>query len=567
MGNAVIRDTKEMRALVRRNTPINPRPDTVDLLLVTLPRRNPHIFYATQVPEALGRLSASVRQAGFTAYGIDLDNQYFKKALARRDVMGELDEYFRDINDRVYYRAYERLSAPARAFYEEYLDWCVDEVAAISCEWLGISIFSEQSARCSIDFMERVRARLPEVKIVIGGYCMVTPAVHHGDHVLATQEYPEKLGAFIRGKGLCDYFVVGEGEVALVELMRGNVNHPGINNYVPRQIDDLDALPVPDYHDFDFRQYIFPNPTNLPNLLFPMVSVTGSRGCVRNCFFCDINTKWPKYRYVDPEKLALELIHYYEEYGVLNFHWSDSLVNASPPMMHKCMTILADYAETNNVRFWQTGSFIIREPNQMPEEMWATLKRAGFDTMVFGLESGSEKVRWEMKKKFTNDAVRYTVEMCRKYEIECQFLVIVGYPTETQEDYWETLKLMEEYAPRWPGDRSVIFSLSSFGFEYDCDETPLNRDPAAHSVTHDPVLGWKSPVLNNYVALKRTAAMYQWLDHLGYPTYGEWEHENSVDVAFVENNLRLAGREDEIVEEIELPLPQKKPSFYLSREG
>jgi hypothetical protein len=56
--------------------------------------------------------------------------------------------------------------------------------------------------------------------------------------------------------------------------------------------------------------------------------------------------------------------------------------------------------------------------------------------------------------------------------------------------------------------------------------------------------------------------MYQWLDHLGYPTYGEWEHENAVDVAFVENNLRMAGRENEIVPDIEMPLPQKKPSFY-----
>ena len=564
MGDTILPQKRRMQPLANSTLlrPKNPQPDKVDLLLITLPRRNPHIYYATQVPEALGRLSISVEQAGFSAYCLDLDNPYFKKVFARRDIIDELDEYFRNINDRKFYQAYDRLTPQAMEFYESYLDECVERISKIDHEWLGISIFSEQSARCSIDFMERVRKRLPASKIVIGGYCMVTPAVHHSGHVLATGEPFKRLGQYIRDKGLCDYFVVGEGEVALIEIMKGNDKYPGINTYFPKQIDDLDALPIPDYHDFSMRDYIFPNPEDLPNLLFPMISVTGSRGCVRNCIFCDINTKWPKYRWVSPTKLAGEIIHYYEEYGVLNFHWSDSLVNASPPKMHEFMKILADYSEKHDVRFWQTGSFIVREDYQMPEEMWATLKKAGFDVCVFGLESGSEKVRYEMHKKFSNEAVRYTVEMCRKYEIECQFLIIVGYPTETQEDYFDTLRMMEEFAPRYPGDRSVIFSLSSFGFEYDWDETPLNRDPSIHGITHDPEIGWKSPITNNYIALKRTQAIYEFLDQLGYPIYGEWEHENQVDVDFLETNLKLSGRDSEILQDIELALPQKKAGYY-----
>lgn len=167
-----------------------------------------------------------------------------------------------------------------------------------------------------------------------------------------------------------------------------------------------------------------------------------------------------------------------------------------------------------------------------------------------------------MRKKFSQDAVHYTVEMCRKYDIECQFLIIVGYPTETEDEYWETLDLMRQYAPRFPGDRSVIFSLSSFGFEYDWDETPLNRDPSIHGITHDPVLGWKSTTSSNYIALKRTVAMYEYMDHLGYPIYQEWKHENDADVKFVEDNLRKAGRDGEIAPDYILPFPQKSPDYY-----
>ena len=531
----------------------NEKPKKVDLLLVTLPRRNPHIFYATQVPEALGRLKSCVEEEGFSSYCIDFDNYYFKKAIFRRDIFDELDEYFRDINDRKFFRAYEdKLSDAAWEFYNAYLDYCVEQVAQIEHEWLGVSVFTEQSARASIDFMEKIRKRLPKSKIVIGGYCMITAATHHSGHILAKGEKEQKLGEYIKSIGLCDYFVVGEGELALLELMRGNDQYPGINRYNPEQIKNLDELPLPDYTDFDFREYLFPNPNDLPNLLFPMISITGSRGCVRNCVFCDINTKWPSYRFVTPEVLSGEIIAYYERYGIKNFHWSDSLVNGSPRLMKRTLQGVVEYSKKNNIRFWQTGSFIIKEPQHMGEEYYQILKDSGFDVLIFGIESGSEECRKTMKKNFTNKAIDFTVEMCRKYEIECQFLLIVGYPTETEEDFRETLRLIYKYRPRFEGDRSVIWSLSSFGFEYDADETPLNRDPSIHRVSHDNVIGWTSPVCNNYLALKRTKALYKFLEDLGYPTYGEWKHENEVDLQFVENNMKKAGRDYELISDFYL---------------
>ena len=142
--------------------------------------------------------------------------------------------------------------------------------------------------------------------------------------------------------------------------------------------------------------------------------------------------------------------------------------------------------------------------------------------------------------------------MCRKYNIECQFLIIVGYPTETEEDFYETLKLMSQLRPRFKGDRSVNWSLSSFGFEYDSDETPLNKNPSLHQIKHDTARGWYSPIVDNYVALKRTRALYKFLEDLGYPIYQEWEHENETDLEFVENNLHFSKRENEIIEDISI---------------
>lgn len=521
--------------------------DDVDILFISLPRRNPHINYATLIPEALGRLKASVQQNGYSARTIDFDNPYFKEIFKRQDIYYELDEYFRNIFDRKFHGARnEYLGSEALEFYEEFLTKCVEKVASIDHEWLGISIFSEQSIRCAIDFLEIYRERFPDKKIVIGGYCMQIWAVHHEGSYLDTDQEAVRVGDFIKNLGLTDYFVTGEGEHVIVELLNGNVNYPGINNYSPKQIDNLNDLPYPDYTEFDFSDYIFPNPTDLPNLLFPMLSVTGSRGCVRNCVFCDINTKWPKFRYVGPENLAAELIHYYEKYGVMNFHWSDSLVNASPPILHRFLEIIVDYQTKHDIKFWQTGSFIVREERQMGEDTYRLLKEAGFDVMIFGVESGSPAVREAMNKKYSQEAIYYTINMCRKYDIEIQCLLIVGYPTETRKQFQETLDVIYHFKPQYKDDRRVVWSLSAFGFEYDADETPLNKDPAIHDIEFDEILGWKSPELNSYLANKRCKALYEFLENLGYPIYSEWNFENTQEIEFIEDNLRTAGRSDDI---------------------
>jgi radical SAM superfamily enzyme YgiQ (UPF0313 family) len=50
-----------------------------------------------------------------------------------------------------------------------------------------------------------------------------------------------------------------------------------------------------------------------------------------------------------------------------------------------------------------------------------------------------------MNKKFTNEDLDYTMSMLEKYNITCSFLMIVGYPTETDIDFQETLDMFTRY--------------------------------------------------------------------------------------------------------------------------
>ena len=89
------------------------------------------------------------------------------------------------------------------------------------------------------------------------------------------------FGTRLIEEGYADYFIDGEGENAPVALLKGDTSGPGINSTQYKQIDNIDNIPFPDYSDY---QEDYGDITK--------ITLTGSRGCVRRCSFCDIGAFW-----------------------------------------------------------------------------------------------------------------------------------------------------------------------------------------------------------------------------------------------------------------------------------
>ena len=64
----------------------------------------------------------------------------------------------------------------------------------------------------------------------------------------------------------------------------------------------------------------------------------------------------------------------------------------------------------------------------------STLQKAGATKLFIGIESGSEAVRNHMGKKFNNESLDDTIENLSGRDIMTHWMLITGYPTETQED-------------------------------------------------------------------------------------------------------------------------------------
>ena len=142
----------------------------------------------------------------------------------------------------------------------------------------------------------------------------------------------EIFGEHIIKNNLADYVIFGEGEVALDCLLKGNANYPGINCNNPVQIEDLTALPMPTYEYFD-----------MPRYQNKKILITGSRGCVRKCTFCDIELTWPQFRYRRAEHIVAEMERHFDDYGITEFEFTDSLINGSMKMLNELCDLLIDY--------------------------------------------------------------------------------------------------------------------------------------------------------------------------------------------------------------------------------
>ena len=233
------------------------------------------------------------------AFGPDAerDRRYMEEITARRGRERDRDMALVFPGEADPHAVLARELASARARASLFVEECAQRIAERAPRIVGITtVFQQQLA--SIALARRIRALLPGAFLVAGG-ANVEGAM--GAQVL------RELDAF-------DAIVSGEGDLAfpeLVERVLEGRSVDGIPGVLTRRaaraglapmrsvpVDDLDALPDPDYGDY-FRQYAEAMPRldrpHVPHILFE-----SSRGCwwgeVSHCTFCGLNGQTMRFR-------------------------------------------------------------------------------------------------------------------------------------------------------------------------------------------------------------------------------------------------------------------------------
>lgn len=317
-----------------------------------------------------------------------------------------------------------------------------NELVECDSEWIGVSIFSYESHKIGRLLAEKIKTLDHRQKVFFGGAGITN----------VTTPYAETL----LEQGFIDAYISGEGEEAILQLAQNNFNFPGINNKNFVKVDKkiIDQLPTPDYSDYNLSLYgkenlgVYRNLEKQANLNIETqntLPITGSKGCVRKCSYCDVPFLWPKFTHRGGLQVAEEIIEKSKKHGVQKFHFTDSLVNGSMKEFRLLCDALAKYRIDKKKEITWTGQFIFRPNQQHTKEDWELIAKSGASVLEVGLESASDEIRFAMGKKFTNDDIEYELSNCQKHKITTFPLMIVGYPTETEKHFKEYEHFLERF--------------------------------------------------------------------------------------------------------------------------
>lgn len=318
----------------------------------------------------------------------------------------------------------DTLSDSAQKWLDQYFDQLVEKSKKF--DLVAISVFSNHSTELTREFLTKHRHKI-QADILIGG----AGIIH--DVYVDKISVPKKLYQFLFDEKLIDYWILGEGEIGFEDVILKRLPSSSVNNVIFNHLENFDLVPLPNLDKFQLDQYS-------PNR--KIIGIEGSRGCVKNCTFCDIRATWGTYKFKDGIQLADELLQLKKIYNIDHFWFNDSLINGS---MKAFRGFINHLAQNNHQNFTWSSQAIVRARSSRDEEDFKILKASGCETLVLGIESFSQSVRFHMDKKFTDDDLENYLNLAQKYNISLIILLIVGYPTETDRDFDISLAQLEKY--------------------------------------------------------------------------------------------------------------------------
>ena len=267
---------------------------------------------------------------------------------------------------------------------------------------------------------QRLKKKNPRNKIILGGI---------GASIIAK----EILDAF----NFIDAIAIGDGQDSLPEFVE----------CIQNKGEDFSHIAGIAWHNGD--QTIL-NPTReigeiVANNLIPVLEdmplepygvapiVTG-RGCPFKCGFCSARLMDPVYRKRDLEEIKEEISFLNSrENCPENIYLLDEAFITDKDRIH-------DFLEfSGQDRFRQRHFSCYGRLDRVEEGLMQNMTRNHFSSILYGFESGSNRILQKIAKGFTVEKALENVRLSKKYFQVVTASFVYGYPFETKDDFLETL--------------------------------------------------------------------------------------------------------------------------------
>ncbi|MDD5069587.1 MAG: radical SAM protein [Candidatus Omnitrophica bacterium] len=250
-----------------------------------------------------------------------------------------------------------------------------------------------------------------------------------------------------------DVGVLGEGEDTVLELLDcfslsedGFSKVPGLIYWNRQQaawelspkreyISDLNRRPFPARDLFvPLNRYSY---SPVSTLKSPCCHIISSRGCPYSCSFCDKSVTGSVFRARNASDIVDEIEHLIKDFKVKEIKFfDDNFAFDSKRVFDLCDLILKKKINIS----WTC----VVHANTVSYELLRRMKMAGCWQVVFGLESGNQKILDSVSKPLTLDISARAIRLAKRLRMNTRATFILGLPGETSETIRQTLSFAKK---------------------------------------------------------------------------------------------------------------------------
>jgi anaerobic magnesium-protoporphyrin IX monomethyl ester cyclase len=198
---------------------------------------------------------------------------------------------------------------------------------------------------------------------------------------------------------------------------------------------NLDEFPTPDFSQLPMNKYSF----DLLGGDFTLIEA--ARGCPFSCFFC-LKEMFGAYRKKSLENVKRDILYSIREFGVKRIFFVDLEFTINRTMVEG----LCDWMIADNIRIsWSCQTRL----DSVDEGLLAKMKKAGCQLIMYGVESGSQRMLDLIGKNIRIEDFKKGMEATKRAGMDAICFFMVGFPTETQEEREATVTLALQLDPEY----------------------------------------------------------------------------------------------------------------------
>jgi anaerobic magnesium-protoporphyrin IX monomethyl ester cyclase len=250
-----------------------------------------------------------------------------------------------------------------------------------------------------------------------------------------------------------NFVVMGEGEVTLVELVKGirtkgnlgaidgiAYKHQGkvCINKQRDPIKDMDKIPFPAFDLVDMEYYTMPSEWVIRGVPISGFFIFTGRGCPYACKFCvNKNLSNRTVRLRSARNVVDELEFLIENYHIDGFFIYDDAFGLN---RKRALEVCDEIIKRKLDLVWGCQARV----NLLTEDMIRRMKEAGCIQLEFGVESGSQRILDNLQKQIKVEDTKKIFKLCDTYGMRKLANFLINTPEETKEDVEATLSLATE---------------------------------------------------------------------------------------------------------------------------